>query len=144
MPTLQSRFTCHTLKKKHVFWYPLGSRICKLFPNTHFQMRGTKTYQNVFGVLFLSWYTHHCAAGNPIALLHHLKGLWPTSAYIWAKMPPLLVSCCNSLIFIKWIKQMKYLVVFAQIEMNLKLINLLQNIRNKQKRTKYLVTSSCL
>jgi len=28
MPALQPRVTCHTLKKRHVFWDPLGLKLC--------------------------------------------------------------------------------------------------------------------
>ena len=70
-PTLDFRVTCHTLMKKHIFWYPLHfATFVILFPNLCLKIKWTKTFKNVFSVLFLSWYTHHCIAGNPIALLY--------------------------------------------------------------------------
>ncbi len=40
-----------------------------------------KVNKNIFSVLFLGWYTHHCIAGNPIASLHGLRRWQPQHKY---------------------------------------------------------------
>jgi len=53
-----------------------------VFPNYHLQIKRTKTYQNLFNVLFLGRYTPCCITGNPIASLHSLHILLTLLFYI--------------------------------------------------------------
>ncbi len=61
MPAQKFRVTCNTLMKKLIFWYPLISQLLLYY----FQnIRSNKVNKNIFSVLFLSQYTHHCIAGK--------------------------------------------------------------------------------
>jgi len=67
-PALQSRVTCHNLKRKHVFWYPLASQLLRNISKHSFTNISEQKYtETSSSVLFLGWYTHRWIAGNSLA-----------------------------------------------------------------------------
>ena len=71
-----------------------------------FTNKVSKTFKNVFSVLFLFWYTYNSIASNPIALLHDLGRLHPQHKFI--------VLILYSNIISKWVLKDPY-EVFVRI-----------------------------
>ncbi len=82
-PTLQSRVTCHLPKKNTYFdIFLLHNFLLNISKHSFTNISEQKyTKTSSLSVLFLSWYTHRCIAGNYLALLHGLRRLQPTMAY---------------------------------------------------------------
>jgi len=82
MPTLKSRVTCYTLKKKHVFWKPAALRFCWIIPNYCLQINVNTKPSKTSSVFYFSvGKTHCCIAGNPTALLHGLRSSQPQHVF---------------------------------------------------------------